>query len=269
VVATLIAALVAGACAGQRVDSVAPGDGVDPTPTSIVDGPEVAISPTTQPRVEELVLQELRDLELEDSEVRVYFEPDATKSEIAVVRIVLDANENVEGVTFIDQAQTLAEIESSFETGELDATITEDLVPPSFRFNLTTGDTELLENLETLRGVQLVSNLLTVLDDVASGDIVLRPPTIFFETEATEEQIAAVRRILVRFGAIEGLRFYTQAETFIEFQEFHEDSPVLELVTEADMPTSYRFLFGEISVEQQNALRAEIEALPGVRTVRF
>lgn len=248
-VAALIVALVAGACAGQRVESGAPNEAVDPVPTSIVGEPEAAVPLPTQPRVEELVLEELQDLQLDDSEVRVYFEPDATTSEIAVARIVLNANENVEGIVFVP--------------------FTEDSVPASFRFTLNNSDTALLEDLEALRGVLLVSSVITVLDDVASGDIVLRPPTIFFEADATEGQVDDVRRVLVRFGAIEGLRFYTQAETFAEFREFHEGSAVLDLVTEADMPTSFRFLFEEISVEQQDSLRAEIEALPGVRSVRF
>lgn len=93
---------------------------------------------------------------------------------------------------------------------------------------------------------------------------------VWMNPDATQEQIEAVERTLEQSPGVSRARYVTREETFVEFQEFYEDSPeVLEAVGPEILPTSFRVVpqIPEAAVVRQ--LGDEFQSLPGVRNVDY
>lgn len=93
---------------------------------------------------------------------------------------------------------------------------------------------------------------------------------VWMNPDATQEQIDAVERTLDSSPGVARARYVTREETFVEFQQFYEESPeVLQAVGPEILPTSWRVVpeIPEAAVVRQ--LGDEFQTLPGVRNVDY
>lgn len=98
-------------------------------------------------------------------------------------------------------------------------------------------------------------------DDIVNGCQVRDHPTwiVFFEPEADEEEIIAVRRIIGDLG--ERTEYFDQAAAYHEFSQLFADSPeMIDTVTPDILPTSTRVWSSTVATPP-----AEIATMVGVR----
>lgn len=93
---------------------------------------------------------------------------------------------------------------------------------------------------------------------------------VWMNAEATQDDIDDTARFLDDSLIVRDFSFVDKEATFIEFQEYYEDTPeILDLVEQQQLPTSFRVVpeIADLTVIQ--ALGAEIRALPGIKGVDY
>lgn len=93
---------------------------------------------------------------------------------------------------------------------------------------------------------------------------------VWMNAEATQDDIDDTAGFLDDSLIVRDFSFVDKGATFIEFQEYYEDTPeILDLVEQEQLPTSFRVVpeIADLTVIQ--ALGDEIRALPGIKGVDY
>jgi cell division transport system permease protein len=97
------------------------------------------------------------------------------------------------------------------------------------------------------------------------GDVQI---VVFVETDATPDQIEGLERTLASNPEVEDFTYVDREESFEEAQRLFEDSPVMrDLITEDDLPTSFRITPTNPDFESVVALRSVLANEAGVLEV--